>query len=325
MNRKLLAISGILASLVCFYLPTLAQERYPARTVDVTVPFAAGGATDIAVRMVTEELQKILKVPFTVTNRAGGAGSIGAAYVAQAKKDGYLILGSTGPPIVHVPAITPNLPYDPIRDLTPSAHFVFAPILFAVREDAPWKSLEELISFAKKNPKKLTAGTPGTGSEPHFDLELLRSSAGVDIIHVPFKGGGEIVPALLGGHVDIAISTTSAFAGQIAARKVKALAITYPKRLSAYPDIPTMAEKGYPGVSVNIFLGFYAPSGTPKDVLDTLEGAIKKVTETETVMERAEKRGYIVHFMSGGELKRYIERETAVVRKVAKEAGMITK
>lgn len=325
MRQNLLALMVVLITFGIFSPSSVAQETYPSRAVEITVPFAAGGITDLVVRMVAEELLKIFKVPFTVTNRAGGAGSIGAAYVAQARKDGYSLLGTPGPAIVHVPAINPNLPYDPLRDLTPIAHFVFAPNLFAVREESPWKSLEDLIAYAKKNPKKLSAGSPGTGSEPHFNLELLKSSASVDITHVPFKGGGEIVTALLGGHVDIGVSTTSAFAGQIAARKVRPLAITFPKRVAGYPDIPTTAEKGYPSVSVNIFLGFYALAGTPRDVFETLERAIEKVAETKSVIERAEQRGFIVHFMRGDELKKYIEAETKLIRKITKEAGISLK
>ncbi len=296
------------------------QERYPSRPIELVVPFSAGGSADIAARIYSEELSRALKVPINVINRAGGAGIQGTAYVVRGKNDGYTLLAAPSTAIIVMPVISNEVTYDPLKDLVPLAHFVSAPTVFDVRADSPFKTLGELIEYARKNPGKLKNATGGIGTESHLNLEILCNRVGVKITTVPFASGGEAVPALLGGHVDMSSQTLITEAPHIKAGKLRGLALASPARHPDFPDIPTTAELGHPNVNLRVRFGVFAPAGVPQSALTVLNPALEKVLKNPEVIERAKKALLTVEYMGPEEFRKFIESEIRIIEKAAKDA-----
>ena len=299
-----------------------AQEKYPTRLIEFVVQSAPGGSADVAARLYTDELAKALKVPITAVNRAGGAGIQGVTYVTRAEKDGYTLLQGSGTSIIILPLISKEATYDPLKDLVPLGHFVSVPTVLAVRSDSPFKTLAELIEYARKNPEKLKNSTGGLGTFSYFNLELLCVETKVKITTIPFKSGGEALPALLGGHVDMASNTLTTLGPQIAAGKVRGLAITSKKRDPDFPNLPTTAELGYPNVSFSTWFGVFAPAGVPQSVTSVLVPALEKIFKDPEVVKRAEKAQFTVDYKGPDEFRKFIEREITLASKVAEGAKL---
>ncbi len=314
---------GCFISLISFQGMGHAQAKYPSRPIELVIPMAPGGSADITARLYTEDLSKDLKVPVNIVNRAGGAGIQGTSYVARAKKDGYTLLQGSATYLVVMPIISIEATYDPIKDFIPLGFFVSVPSIFDVRSDSPFKNLHDLIEYARKNPGKLKNGAGGLGTVSYFNLEVLCAKNNITITTIPFKSGGEALPAILGGHVDMVAGTLTTEAPQIKAGKLRGLAITSKTRHPDFPEIPTTAELGYPYVNLSTWQGVFAPAGTPLAVVNTLVPTLERIFKNPEIVQRALKAGYVPDYKGPEEFRKFIESEIAAVEKIAKDIKMI--
>ncbi len=303
--------------------PVLAQDgAYPSRNVTLVVSAAAGGTTDIAARMIAEPLAKALGQPVVVDNRPGGAGSIAAQLVARARPDGYTLLLQYSGFHVITPLLVKNLSWDPVRDFAPVANVLSAPQVLVVRPGLPVKSLKELVAYAKAHPDKLNYASSGNGSLQHVSTELLKQMAGIEITHVPYKGTGPAMTDLLGGSVDLTITTPPPLMGHIQAGKLRPLVVTSKKRLPSLKDVPSAPEAGYPDLEVSSWFAMYAPAGTPKPVIDKLAAEIEKIMRSDAFRAKAEEMGAEAQFMGPQQLAQYQRGELARWAKVIKSADI---
>jgi tripartite-type tricarboxylate transporter receptor subunit TctC len=291
MNTKLplacLAAALLTASL--FAGPASAQA-WPAKPVRIVVPFAAGGTSDNLGRIVAQKLTDMLKQPFIVDNRGGASGSIGSEMVARAAPDGYTLVVSGVASHVVVTALS-KVPYDPIKDFTHIALFGGPPSVFAVHPSVPARDLKEFVALAKASPGKYSYASPGTGSHGHLVGEVFKQLAGIDMTHVPYKGGGPATADLIAGHVPALSTTLSSAATQIRAGKARGLAISSAARLPDHPDIPTFREMGYPELVAIIWFGLSGPAGMPHDTVQRLNADVRRIMQMPDVRERLRPEG----------------------------------
>jgi tripartite-type tricarboxylate transporter receptor subunit TctC len=305
---------------------TLAEEKYPNRPIELVVPNAPGGSSDITARIYSEELSKLLKTPITVVNRGGGAGVHGTTYVAKAKKDGYTLLNTASTPIITVPIINKEVTYDPLKDLTILAQFAIVPPVITVRsDDSRFQTLKDVIEYARKNPGKLKNAVGGHGTESHFVMEILCAKNNVKITTIPYKSGGEAMPQILGGHVDLSTNSLPTQAAHIKAGKLRALAIASRNRVPEFPNIPTVTELGYPDANLVMCVGIFGPAGLPQSVLEVLTPALEKAFKNPTVTRRATDASVIVEYLGPEDFRKLIESKIQIVEKVAKEANLAKK
>ena len=298
-----------------------AQEKYPSRGIELVIGWAPGGPADIAGRIFANELTKVLKVPVTPVNKAGASGTIGATYTFKAKKDGYtLMAGSLGWLLGSI--TLEDIAYDPLHDFVPITKIAISPHGLFVKSDSPFKTLEDFIEKAKKNPRMISCGTAGASSDGHFNIETLQKAAGIEIKHVPFKGGGELPPALLGGHIDIGISVASSVFAFAKAGTMRILAVTGENRMKDLPDVPTLKEKGFKQTFFVNWVGLFTPSGVPPAVISTLSEASEKVVKSKEYIERIEKTGSLVDFMTPMEYQKMFEEEKKATEAIALELGL---
>jgi tripartite-type tricarboxylate transporter receptor subunit TctC len=299
-----------------------AAEKYPTRAIEMVVPFNPGGAADLGARSYSEILARILKVPITVVNRAGGTGIQGTTYVVKGKKDGYTLLASTDTPLMVMPAISKEVSYDPLKDVVPLGYFGYAPGIFAVRADSPIKTLAQLIDYARKNPGKLKNASAGAGAESFFNLQLLCAKEKLKIVSVPFKSGGEAVVALLGGHTDMSSNTAASLGPHLKAGTLRGLAISSKKRHPDFPNIPTTAELGHPDLNFEVWIALFAPKGVPQQVIDTLVPAVEKAFTDPQARQQAMNAGLVVDYMGPQETAKLLETGLAAVKKIAHDAEL---
>lgn len=304
-------------------LANSAEKDFPNREIAIVVPYSAGGFLDLGSRVISDELSKNFGVPVVVVNKPGGEGIIGVQYVAQSKPDGYTILAMNNSLFVLLPSTQSSFPYK-ISDFNPIARYANSPNLVLVRKGAPWKTLEELIDYAKKNPGKLTCGTAGVGTGTHFSLEMLKLEVGLDIRHVPFKGGAPVNTATLGGHIDFATNALPTVHSLLRSGDLKGLASTAGKILE-FPEIPTLAEKGYPGATFGLWAGFVTPKGVEKSVLEKISKVVEKTVKTPQVIKKLEDIGYQFDYVAGEDFVHEIEKEFKKILDVIKKANLILK
>ena len=258
----------------CLALASFAQgETWPAKPVKIVVPYPPGGAVDVVTRKMAAKLQEQTGQTFYVENKAGATGTIGLAQVVQSPADGYT-LAANDTTYALLPHIFKKLPFDHARDLQPVGAFVFAPMGVAVKADSRFKTLGDLIAAAKAEPGKVTYGTGGAGTTPHFVSEALGIAAGVKFMHIPFKGAGEATMGMLSGTVDFQVASTPGVMGNVKGGKVRVLAVSGDKRAAGLPDVPTFAEAGVKNFGLINFTGLWAPKGTPQAVIDRLQKEI---------------------------------------------------
>src|SRR5581483_11345054 len=260
---RLLGMLFALASSVCW------AQAWPTRAVTFVVPFPPGGSTDVAARVLSDHLSRALGQTVVVTNHGGGGGAVGAAEVAHAKPDGYTILFGANA-ITLLQLATKNLPYDPVRDFVAMTQVSTQPNAIAVHPSVPANTLAELIAYAKANPGKLSYAHPGEGTSQHLAAERLWRLAGVKLTGVPYRGGGQAVQDLIGGHVQVAVLGSTPLMAQQKAGKIRILAFTSKERFEAMPDIPTLEDAGFSGFDSTQWLGLLAPRGTPDEIVQRL-------------------------------------------------------
>lgn len=252
-------------------------QPYPSKSIRVVVPFPPGGAVDFFARVVQGPLSENLGVPVIIDNKAGASGMIGAEFVARAPPDGYtLLIGNIASLAINV-GVYPKMSYDPVIDLTPIVRTVDVNYVLVVHPSLAAKTVSELITGAKANPGKLAYGSAGSGSLPHLATELVKAQAGIDLIHIPYKGGGPMVTDLLGGSVQVVIGDQANLMPHVATGKLRALAVAGPLRSPNAPDLPTMAESGLPGFDATAWQGVVGPAGMSPDVVRRLNDAFNKV------------------------------------------------
>jgi tripartite-type tricarboxylate transporter receptor subunit TctC len=301
--------------------PHVAAQVYPAKPVRLIVPFPPGGAVDFFARVMANPLAEMLGQPVVIENKAGASGMIGAELVAKSAPDGYtLLLGNIASLAINV-GIYPKMPYDPARDLTPIVRTVDVNYVMVVHPSVPAATVSELIAYAKANPGKLAYGSAGSGSLPHLAMELLKSVASVDMIHVPYKGGGPMVTDLLGGSVQVVIGDQANLMPHVKAGKLRALAVGSPKRSPVYPEISTFAEAGLPGFEATAWQGLVGPAGLPSDVVRRLNEAFNKAMALPDVRERLLGGGLDPIGGTPEDFGRFIRSEIVKWSKIAKDVG----
>ena len=312
------AILMILCSL------SFGQGKYPdpSRSIDYVIPFAPGGVTDISSRIFGDELSKALKVPVTPINKPGGGGTHGAILVVKGPKDGYSLLGNSISGMVLAPVVLPKVEFDTLKDFVPIVMFATTPQSIIVKPDSPYKDIQALIEAAQKNPGKLSYGSAGVGTDSHFNVEILSNVANVKFKHVPFKGSGEVGPAVIGSHVDFGTGAATTFLPLLKAGQVRALAITGKSRMKQLPDARTFDEQGVKGDFVDNWTGFFAPVGTPQAVIDLLLQASQQVIKNKEFIDRIEKAGGMVVPNTAAEFRTIIERDKKTAEEIAKKVGM---
>jgi len=311
----------LLAGLVLGAAAALANaQNFPSRPVTLTVGFAPGGGTDTAARIVAKKLTENIGQAVVVENRAGAGGNIAAQQIATAAPDGYTIhLTSVGPMSV-APAMYKNLPYDPKRDIAPITMGVMFPNVIVVHPGLPVKTLADYVALAKSKPGELNYASSGVGGAGHLAGELFKQRAGIDVVHVPYKGGGPAMTDLLGGRVTMYPAVPSTALPHVEAGKLRALAITGPNRIPTYPNVPTVAESGYPGFEASNWYAFVAPARTPPEILDYWNRELNKVLRDPQVKAELAKHGLDPAPGTREELARYIDKETEVWGRVVREA-----
>ena len=301
--------------------PIAAQPPYPTRAVEFIIPFPPGGPADTAARIVQPKLSALLGVPIGLVNKPGGGGALGADYVAKAKPDGYTVFATTNAPLTIVPAMQPDVSYR-AAEFAPVGGYMADLGVIVTRAASPWKTLEQLVEHARKEPGKLSYGSPGIGTVSFFMVELVKAAFGLDIVHVPFQGGGPAKNAVMGGHVALASSGLNSFAPLIKSGDLVALATSAPKRVAAFPDVPTLAEKGFPEASLNIWLGLFVPAKTPREIVDRLAQALEQTMRDPAVVAATEKAGMVVDYRPPAAIAKLIETEHETVKKVVVRLGL---
>lgn len=266
-------------------------QAYPARSVKMVVPVGAGGANDTSTRLIAQKLSESLRQQFYVENIQGAGGNIGMGTVARAAPDGYTIL-SAAPSLVINPSLNPKTPFDPVRDFEPVTLMCSTATMIVAHTSLGIGTLKELVALLKANPGKFSYSSPGTGTPGHLAGELFKISAGVDIIHVPFTGGGPAMNSTIGGHTPISFPALSTAAPSILGGKIRGLAVWSARRSAKLPDVPTMQEAGFESVEADVFVGILAPATTPRPILELLHQEIVKALELADVKERLASLGF---------------------------------
>jgi len=298
-----------------------AADVYPAKLVKIVVPFAAGGSTDLLTRSVAQQLNEAWKRPVVVENRAGGGGIVGSEYVVKSPPDGYVLLLGTNTTHAAAATLYAKLPYDLRRDFAPITEIASIPLILSVHPSIPVKSVKELVALAKAQPGQLNFGG-GTGAAAHMAMALFESMAKIDMVHVPYKGSGPAMIDLLGGHLSLgfdAVMTTLPYAQT---GRLRMLAVSSLKRSAVAPQVPTMAESGYPGYEAILWFGLFAPAGTPADIVKKINEETGRSVATPRMRELLASQGLEIVASSPAEFTARVDREIVKWRKVILDAGI---
>jgi len=280
----------LLAFLIAFIQPVMA-EQWPSKPVRIVVPYPPGGGNDVLARLFAPELGQILGQSVVVENRPGAGGSMGSASVAKAAPDGYTLLIVNTVPHTSAAGIYSKLPYDPVKDFSAVALVASNPYVIAVNPKLPVKNIAELIALARSKPGTIFYGSAGTGSVTHLNTELFKSVVKIDLTHVPYKGGGPAIADLLGGQVQMTTENVFLMMPYFNAGQLRPIAVTSLKRSSILPDVPTIAESGYPNFEIIGQFGFVAPAGTPDDVIMKLNSAFNKILKSPEIIKKLNAQG----------------------------------
>ncbi len=322
-RRAPIAAMLALATLAGLATSEAQAQAWPARAIKFVVPLPPGGSPDYLARLLSERLQPALGQPIVVENKPGAAGNIARDFVAKSPADGYTILMSESAHVMSA-AVIAKLPYDPIKDFAPISLAATIPFGLTVNANMPVRSLKEFLDYVKASPRALTYGTAGIGAPHHFAVELLRSATGINVVHVPYKGSAGIIPALLSGEIDFTIAAVNSLLPHFKSGRLRPIAMAGSLRTGALPEIPTIAEAGpLPGFAVDVWLGVMAPAGTPRAIVDRLNGEINRsVRDPQVIKERLLPVGLEPVGSSPEQLLETMSTELAKYAKVAREAGI---
>ena len=315
MNRLAIAVLCLVAA-----LPAIAQP-YPSRSIKIIVPFGVGGSADVYARILGAKLSDALGQPFVVENRPGGGAVIGSDAVAKSAPDGYTLLMMSNTHTVNE-TLNTKKPYVLMRDLAPITGVNSQDLLLAINASVPANNLREFIALAKSRPGKMNYASSGPGTPYHLAGELFKTMAGVDIVHVPHKGSDQARVAVLGAQVDMMFDAISTIVSHVRSGKLKALATTGKARSAVTPEIPTAAEAGVPGYEATIWLGLMAPAGTPRPILEKLNGDILKILGSQDIREGWSKDGAVPMGMSVDQFDKFLREDIAKWAGVVKATGM---
>jgi len=311
--------TAVALALALFAASPCTAQTYPSRQIDLVVPFVAGGTTDTIARLIAQRLDK-WGHPVIVNNRPGGGSAIGSAMAAKAAPDGHTVLVTTFALAANVSL--QKLPFDPVKDFAPITEIASIPLMLVVHNSLPVHSVKEFIEYSKAQPAGVDYATSGAGTSTHLAAEMFKQMTGAKLVHVPFKGNAEVMNALLGGHVKVHFGLSASSLQHVRAGTLRALAVTTEQRLPDLPDVPTVAELGYPGYEISSWQGVFAPAGTPKDIIDRLNGEIVAMLKTPEIQGRIRHEGAIPVGSSPEQFSERFKGEVAKWAKVAKSAGL---
>ena len=322
MGKKLFVLLTVLAVAVAIAVPGLAGN-YPTKPVKLIINFSAGGTTDTAARLMTSKANAVIKQALICINKPGAGGTLGVSEVARSKGNGYTIGTCNMPAVAIIPQIR-KVPYKPFKNLVQVCAVMPYEYALMVRGDAPWKTWDEFVAYAKKNPGKVTYGSPGTGTTNHLVTARIGKELGLDWKHVPFQGGVKETAALLGGHVDIINNTSASVASAIKAGKIRLLLVTSEDRFAMVPDVPTMKEKGFKFSQIS-YMSIIAPAGTPQAALDKLSEAFKAACADKGVIKACGKLDLHPKFMAGKDYQALLQKLSAEWGSLLSELGVKVK
>ena len=313
--------AAVAALAVTSFAPSRAQENWPTKPVKIICPFPAGGTSDLMARMAATGLQKELGQAFIVENIGGAGGTIGTARALTFPADGYTIIltGVGSNAVAH--GLDPKLSYDSLKDFIQIDQIHSGPNVLVAHPDAPFKTFKEFVEYVKKNPNKLNYGYTHAASG-HMAMELLKQTANLDMVGIPYKGGGPMMNDILGGVIPIMFINQDVALGHVKAGKLKALAVTSLQRNPLYPDVPTIAESGYPGFQALSWSGLSALKGTPQPIVSKLEAAMIKVMSSPEVKERMASQGFIIPPQGSAAYTAFVKSEIDLWSRVIKTAGI---
>ena len=316
-NRLLRCVAIALASV----LPFAAQADYPDKPLRLVVPFPPGGSTEPLARVLSQKLGESFGQQVIVDNRPGAGSTIGAEIVARSPADGYTLLLSSISNAISA-ALYPKLNFDIVRDFAPITLLATTPGVLVVHPALPVKTVKEFIALAKAKPEQLAYSSAGNGTPPHLSAELFAGMTGIKLIHVPYKGGGPSIIALLSGEAQLSIASLPSAIGHMRSGKLRALGVTTPQRTPSLPALPTIAESGVPGYAAETWLGLAVAARTPKDITARLHAATAKAMMLPEVRERLDALGYILRIGSADEYSNFVQSEVDKWRKVVKTANV---
>ena len=321
-RRSFFALSTLSAVLFAGATGTAMAQAYPNKVIQLQVPFAPGGTTDLIARIVAEPLGRVLGQSVVVVNRAGGGGVVGAAETARAAPDGYSLGMATVSTTASNPAINPKMPYNAETDFTPIINIAATPNVIAVHPSFPAKNYKEFVEVLKKSPGKYSYSSSGTGGIGHLQTELWKGLTGVFVTHIPYSGAGPALRDTVGGQVEIIFDNVPSSLPHFAAKRLIPMAVAAPQRLAALPDVPTFRELGVEPVNRMAYYGVVGPKGLPRDVVDKVNSAMRKVLEDPAVRKRIEDTGSIVLGNTPEQFAQQMKEELAVYKKVVETAKL---
>ncbi len=315
---------GAIAFATLAVLPSSAsaQAAWPSKAIMYVVPFAPGGNTDVLARIIGQKLSAEVGQPVVIENKPGAGGNIGSDFVAKAKPDGYTILGGTISSHAINPSVYPNMPYDAVKSFDPVILIGSSPLVLCAGANSPYKTLKDVIDAAKAKPGTITFASPGNGTSPHLAGELLKTTAHIDLTHVPYKGSGPALMDVVAGTVPLMFDTMLVVGAQVKAGKLRPLAVASSKRIASLPDVPTVAEAGLPGFEVVSWQAIFAPAGTPKPIVQRLNADIAKVLKMPDVKVKLDELGVDPAAGPPEQLAAFQKSEIAKWAKVVKAAGV---
>jgi tripartite-type tricarboxylate transporter receptor subunit TctC len=324
--KRFIVIATTVTSVFLLFLtatPVHAQS-YPSRPIHFIIPIPAGGGGDIIGRILVDELGKIIGQQIVVTNKPGASDTLGTDALAKSKNDGYTLGYSDSAAMVYSRLTLPDpVPYDPDKDFDLLGLHAFFPISVAVKADSPWKTFNELVDYARKNPGELRVSTAGMGSTSNFDVQIVQSLTGAQFTHVPFKGGEAVVTALLGGHVEVSFDIVGKFAPHVNAGKLRLLLVS--RKVPSFPKLPTITELGYKRDLLTGWFAMFGPAGMPEEVKKVLIPAIEKAAKHPEGKAKIENLGYVVEYKTPAELRKLITDDYETASGVAAALGLRNK
>jgi tripartite-type tricarboxylate transporter receptor subunit TctC len=315
------ALRFIIVCALCGFASAAAAQNYPSHNIRIIVPFAAGGLNDTAARIIQPYLEKALKQSVVVENKPGASGILGATYTAKSPPDGYTLTMVASSHTV-LPATTANLPYDAEKDFAPIILLGKNPLMFVVNANVPAKTIQEFVALAKSEPGKLNYATPGAATQTRLVAELWSLRAGIKMQHVPYKGGAPAILSVVAGQTQFTVLSPLVSGPQIAAGKVRALAVGSLTRDPQYPDVPTLAESGFPGFEAIQWVGLLAPAGTPKPIVDRINAEVNKALKDPAMIKQLAQQGMLPAGGTPESFRALIHTEVANWKEAAHAAGI---